>query len=714
MSERNAQSKNRETVLYTVIAALCMCALIFIVYHFNIPNPNMILITALVVATGLGGFWPGFVSALLMGIYSLYFFSSDHDFIHFSEVNAQKMSVIFIGIILSFLCVFLLKRSRDRNRDELLETNRALENANDSLRERAETAEHIAELRQSVSSLLTNMPALTFSKDVGTGVYLACNQLFAEFAGKSCPEEVVGLGDRDIFNAETAHHFMEDDQKALDMKEPYVFLETVTDAGGKKREMRTTKLKFIDPSGRLCLLGMCTDVTELAQAKHDSVTFSHIIQALSGDYLRLYRVDLDSGHFIEYIPDAANGTLKVFRETDHFYEEAKILAEQMVVREDRELFLNALKQETIVHDLNTKQNSDIVVRIILEDGSMIHAAVRISPINEEYYDVVIGVRNIEEQVKSREAQERMEQERESFLRMSALAGNYLAIYAVDPVTEHFIRYNATEEYESLQADSEGDCFFESSLKNADRVICPEDVPLFCREFTKDNVLKEIAKDGDFILRYRLMIEDGLKYVQMRAVSVEEKDGEKLLIGISDIDALVRREAELSSRLEESNKIATRDALTGVKNKYSYLTAKADLEKKIAEKECEGFAIGMFDTNDLKITNDTIGHAAGDAYLRKACALICDVFTHSPVFRIGGDEFALIATGHDYENLEVLKQEMQERMEYSELTGIPILACGYASGTSEDDVEAVFEKADSNMYEEKRRLKEIYFSPERRD
>ncbi len=48
-----------------------------------------------------------------------------------------------------------------------------------------------------------NMPGMTFTKDAETGVYLACNQAFAEYANKEKPEGVVGLTDADIFNVDT-------------------------------------------------------------------------------------------------------------------------------------------------------------------------------------------------------------------------------------------------------------------------------------------------------------------------------------------------------------------------------------------------------------------------------------------------------------------------------------------------------------------------------
>ncbi|MBQ9062857.1 MAG: response regulator [Eubacterium sp.] len=141
------------------------------------------------------------------------------------------------------------------------------EDENLRLVEEAKAAGRMADLMGSVGALLTNMPAMTFSKDAATGIYLACNQSFAEYAHKSSPDGVVGLTDHDIFDPETAAHFVEDDQKAKNMDEPYVFFEDVPDAAGIPRNLQTTKLTFTDGTGRLCLLGMCVDVTEMTRIK---------------------------------------------------------------------------------------------------------------------------------------------------------------------------------------------------------------------------------------------------------------------------------------------------------------------------------------------------------------------------------------------------------------------------------------------------------------
>ncbi|MCR5342366.1 MAG: diguanylate cyclase [Butyrivibrio sp.] len=297
--------------------------------------------------------------------------------------------------------------------------------------ESTDVNQKIIDLAQSVTALLTNMPAMTFSKDVLTRKYLACNQAFADYANKETPDEVVGLTDFEIFDEDTALHFIEDDKKALAMDKPYIFYEDVPDAAGNPRRFQTTKLKFVDTTGKECLLGLCQDITEAMQIK------------------------------------------------------------------------------------------------------------------KEY-------------------------------------------------------------------------------------------------------------------------------------------GEKL--------AYANDQAQI-------------DALTGIRNKYAY----NELEQKINDRIKKGiqdkFAITVFDVNDLKKINDTLGHQAGDEYIRNACKYICTKFRHSPVFRIGGDEFVTISEGEDYENIDEILFFISENNKDAKRTGGMVIAFGMSSFSDNDeDVASVFMRADKLMYENKNELK----------
>ncbi len=155
-----------------------------------------------------------------------------------------------------------------------------------------------------------------------------------------------------------------------------------------------------------------------------------------------------------------------------------------------------------------------------------------------------------------------------------------------------------------------------------------------------------------------------------------------------------------------------DALTHVKNKGAFSEAVEELQLKMGESGGKiAFAIGMFDCDDLKVINDRYGHEKGDIYLKAASRTICQVFKHSPVYRIGGDEFSVILRHEDYHNREILvRQFEQTRAEITASTENRWeqvhLSMGIAVYDPEKDkaVIDVVRHADEIMYENKRSRK----------
>ena len=84
--------------LALLITAACMALLIFIVYRFNVPNPNMILIAGLVICSSLFGYPGGVLAGVIMLGYTLFFFSEGNDFRSFTDQNTRKVVVSLIGI----------------------------------------------------------------------------------------------------------------------------------------------------------------------------------------------------------------------------------------------------------------------------------------------------------------------------------------------------------------------------------------------------------------------------------------------------------------------------------------------------------------------------------------------------------------------------------------------------------------------------------------
>lgn len=151
----------------------------------------------------------------------------------------------------------------------------------------------------------------------------------------------------------------------------------------------------------------------------------------------------------------------------------------------------------------------------------------------------------------------------------------------------------------------------------------------------------------------------------------------------------------------------RDPLTHVNNRMAFEDKEKFLQSQINSNPEMKFAIAMFDANNLKMINDSQGHEAGDDYLLRACHLICNVFKHSPVYRIGGDEFVAVLTGEDYENRDSRLASINEQMSpYSDTLPLPSnyvsIACGIAVYDVNLDysVADVIKRADEEMYKDK--------------
>ena len=171
-------------------------------------------------------------------------------------------------------------------------------------------------------------------------------------------------------------------------------------------------------------------------------------------------------------------------------------------------------------------------------------------------------------------------------------------------------------------------------------------------------------------------------------------------------------SNLKQHVSDLNKRANVDALTSVRNKGAFVTYVQELQDKLDSGEATtDFAIGVFDTDDLKAVNDQYGHDKGDIYIKAACRLICSVFQHSPVFRIGGDEFAVVLRGEDFENREALQEKfIAERDRIAGESTEPWTQARVTMGVADFDpaldktVNDVMRRADKLMYEKKRERK----------
>ena len=167
-------------------------------------------------------------------------------------------------------------------------------------------------------------------------------------------------------------------------------------------------------------------------------------------------------------------------------------------------------------------------------------------------------------------------------------------------------------------------------------------------------------------------------------------------------------AHLRIYISDLSSQAHTDALTAVSNKGAYNLKVRELQQRIDDPEdTPAFAIAIFDCDDLKLINDRYGHDKGDLYLKNTSALICHSFQQSSVYRIGGDEFAVILENENFFSREALARIFLQKCEETCTDGVTWweqvrVSMGIAAYDPDDDrtVDDVARRADKLMYENK--------------
>ncbi|MBE6133661.1 MAG: diguanylate cyclase [Erysipelotrichaceae bacterium] len=115
-------------VVNCLISTLLTMGLVLLVRYANIPNPNLILFTVIVVITVMFGFIAGIIPTISMIIYSLRFFSTNNDFVTFTSQNATKVVVSVITGVLCYAFTGFINLLYERSVSKLTKDKEKLEN----------------------------------------------------------------------------------------------------------------------------------------------------------------------------------------------------------------------------------------------------------------------------------------------------------------------------------------------------------------------------------------------------------------------------------------------------------------------------------------------------------------------------------------------------------------------------------------------------------
>ena len=454
------------------------------------------------------------------------------------------------------------------------------------------------------------------------------------------------------------------------------------------------------------IIGICIihSFVEAGERKEKEI-YDNIATRLAENYEAIYYINIETGAFLEFSKSDEYAAMQVPVVSRDFYEETRLNIDRFVHPDDREFAKNLHQKETMLKILEDKKSYSYKYRLLI-NGQQKHYTftLMLAPDGKHF---IISETNIDDEITAENLRSKNLNKQVTFTQIAEiLAVNYDVIYYVNIKDSSYISYECRNIYGEVEVQRAGDDFFEDSKTDITNIVHKNDLDTVLDFVNKEHLACTLMNQKGCHLDYRIVAFKKTHYVRMTVQKTTDES--HYIIGIENINDEVKKEKQHLKALNTEKELARRDELTGIKNKTAY----NELEKSVQSNIDNGmdylpFGLVVCDTNDLKKINDSQGHVAGDEYIKQSAKLLCNIFVHSPVFRIGGDEFVVFLRGDDYSNREALMKALQDQVwENQRSKSGPVLASGMAEFTSGKDslVTAIFDRADKAMYKNKRDLK----------
>jgi len=469
-------------------------------------------------------------------------------------------------------------------------------------------------------------------------------------------------------------------------------------------------LQIFDPKYPVYTIGLMVGIcvvhsfVEAGEMKEKQV-YDHIASGLAEDYEAMYYINIETGHYREFSTSSEYESMNVPVEGRDFYTETKANVEKYVHPDDKEFAKSLYLKETMMKNLKERKSYSYKYRVMVGDHPR-YFRFTVMRANDDRH-CVLCEKDIDDEITAETMRLENQKKHITFSQIAeSLAANYDVIYYVNAENSSYVSYECHNIYGQLDMQKSGEDFYEESRKDVQQIVHQNDREMVLGFMDRDHMISALKDRKRSSIDYRIVGEN--KTFNVRMTVRKTSDGTHFIIGIENIDAEVNREKQHLEALNTEKELARRDELTGVKNKTAYHELEKAVQSEIDNgEELPVFALVICDANNLKKINDSEGHMAGDKYIRDSAAILCEIFAHSPVFRVGGDEFVIFLQDSDYSNRAELMQRLRDRIMENLHSGTgPILASGIAEYDPEKDslVPDIFDRADKEMYENKQKLK----------
>lgn len=455
------------------------------------------------------------------------------------------------------------------------------------------------------------------------------------------------------------------------------------------------------------MIGICVVHSFVdAGMKRERAVHDNIAATMAEGYEVIYYIFIETGEYLEFAKSQKYMSMNVPTRGKDFFKETMHNLEDYVYEDDKEYARNFYDKETIIKSLEGKRSFSFKYRLLIEGKPRYFLFTVMRTGDGQYF--ILFVKDIEDELQAEKMNWENEKKTVTFTQIAeSLASNYDIIYYVNIEDSSFVSYGVDNVFGQLELSESGDDFFAECYENIPKLIHEQDRDMLLEFINRDNMISALESSKEHTIDYRTIENNEPQYTRMKVRKTG--DGTHFIIAIENINDEIKRERLHQKELNNEKEQARRDELTGIKNKKAYKELEESVQANIDNgMDYLSFGLVVSDANNLKKINDTLGHAAGDEYIKASAKLLCDIFVHSPVFRIGGDEFVVFLCGNDFESRHELLDKLRGQVLDNQKNGTgPVLACGMADFEPEKDtlVSQIFERADSEMYKNKKYLKE---------
>lgn len=240
--------------------------------------------------------------------------------------------------------------------------------------------------------------------------------------------------------------------------------------------------------------------------------------------------------------------------------------------------------------------------------------------------------------------------------LAALSSNIFTLYFVDPENGEYEFWSYGEDDVSgVLSEQKRENFYHDAIREISKVVISEDQEIVLKSISKENfmIIIETGETQEYEVRWNTSKDKKFIWIKQKLIRYKDANGSyKIVVGFENITEKKEREEQTNLLIKHSNT----DEQTGFLNHRAYNEALAAYEEKAIEEDAVFISL---DVNGLKVTNDTLGHAAGDELISGATKCMRQCFgSYGKLFRTGGDEFMAIIFA-DESKLEELKEEFRK-------------------------------------------------------